>query len=44
MVTIKDYGYNYNVFYNGDKENYHSFFNFMVGISDAKRLTRGRSG
>lgn len=44
MITIKDYGHNYNVFYNGGKDNYYSFFNFMTSISDAKRLTRGKAG
>ena len=44
MIEIRDYGYNYNVFYNGDKENYFSFFNFMTNIPDAKRLKHGKSG
>lgn len=44
MITIKDYGHNYNVFYNGDKNNYHTFFNFMMGIDNARRLSRGKAG
>ena len=44
MIEIRDYGYNYNVFYNGDKESYFSFFNFMTKIPDAKRLKNCKSG
>ena len=44
MVIIRDYGYNYNVFFNGRKEDYFSFFNFMTSVPDAKRLRHGKSG
>lgn len=44
MVIIRDYGYNYNVFYSGDKENYNYFFNFMMSTPDAKRLKYGKTG
>lgn len=44
MIIIRDYGHNYNVFYSGKKEEYYSFFNFMMNTPDAKRLKNGKAG
>ena len=43
MIEIKDYGYNYNVFYKGEPEGYMKFFNKIITIPDSKRL-RGKPG
>ena len=38
MIEIRDYGFNYNVFYNGDRDGYHNFFNFMMSKEDIVKL------
>ena len=38
MIEIRDYGFNYNVFYNGDRDGYHKFFNFMMSKEDIVKL------
>lgn len=44
MIEIKDYGYNYNVYYTGDKSGYFKFFNFITKIPDSKKLRGGKTG
>ena len=44
MIEIKDYGYNYNVYYTGDKSDYFKFFNFITKIPDSKKLRGGKTG
>lgn len=44
MIEIKDYGYNYNVFFTGSTDNFHKFFNLMINIPDAKKLLKGKKG
>ena len=44
MIEIKDYGYNYNVYYTGDKNGYFKFFNFITKIPDSKKLRGGKTG
>lgn len=43
MIEIKDYGYNYNVYFVGDKDNYFKFFNFIIKIPDSKKI-KGKTG
>lgn len=38
MIEIRDYGFNYNVLYNGDRDGYHKFFNFMMSKEDIVKL------
>ena len=44
MIEIKDYGYNYNVYFTGDKSRFFDFFNTMIRIPDAKKLSKGKKG
>lgn len=44
MIEIRDYGYNYNVYYKGDKDNYFKFFNFITKIPESKKLRGGKPG
>ena len=44
MIEIRDYGYNYNVFYVGDKSGYFDFFNTIIKIPDSKKLANGKNG
>lgn len=40
MIEVKDYGHYYNVSFNGDKDDYHKFFNFMVSKDDIVKLKK----
>lgn len=40
MIEVKDYGYCYNVIFNGDKDDYHKFFNFMMSKEDIIKLKK----
>ena len=44
MIEIRDYGYNYNVYYVGEKEGYFDFFNTIINIPDSKKLKGNKSG
>ena len=38
MIEIKDYGYNYNVYFAGETDDYFHFFNTITKIPDTKKL------
>ena len=42
MIEIKDYGYNYNVYFAGEMESYFDFFNTITKIPDAKKLKNSK--
>lgn len=44
MIKIKDYGYYYNVIFDGSNKNdYYKFFNFMTSKNDISKI-KGKIG
>ena len=42
MIEIKDYGYNYNVYFAGETDDYFHFFNTITKIPDTKKLKNNK--
>ena len=42
MIEIKDYGYNYNVYFAGEMDDYFHFFNIITKIPDTKKLKNNK--